>query len=87
MSCSTVMFSLFLVSPCTQGVSVDVNETVAAAVSNPQRPAEEIVKDTVRKPARVLYSDPTSEPTSLGGKIKAAPATSNKSNRQLRAGG
>ena len=54
MSCSTVMFSLFLVSPCTQGGSADVNEAVAAAVSNPQRPIEDLAKDANRKPAQVL---------------------------------
>ena len=54
MSCSSLMFSLFLISPCGQGGGVDVNEAVAAAVSNPQRPAEDLEKDKNRKPAQVL---------------------------------
>jgi len=48
------MFSLFLISPCGQGGGVDVNEAVSAAVSNPQRPAEDLEKDKNRKPAQVL---------------------------------
>ena len=54
MSCSSVMFSLFLVSPCTQGGGEDISEAVAAAVSNPQRPTADIEKDANRKPAEVL---------------------------------
>jgi len=54
MSCSSVMFSLFLMSPCTQGGGEDFSEAVAAAVSNPQRPAADIEKDANRKPAEVL---------------------------------
>jgi predicted methyltransferase len=54
MSCSTVLFSLFLISPCGEGGSGDINEAVAAAVANPQRPAEDIEKDANRKPAEVL---------------------------------
>ena len=38
MSCSAIMFSLFLTSPCPQGGSADVNEAVANAIANPQRP-------------------------------------------------
>ena len=53
MSCSSIMFSLFLVAPCGQGGG-DINEMVAAAISNPQRPAEDLEKDANRKPARVL---------------------------------
>lgn len=53
MSCSSIMFSLFLVAPCGQGGG-DINEAVAAAVSNPQRPAEDLEKDANRKPAQVL---------------------------------
>ena len=53
MSCSSIMFSLFLVSPCNQGGG-DINEAVAAAVSNPQRPAEDIEKDAIRKPNQIL---------------------------------
>ena len=44
MSCSGLMFSIFLMSPCGQGGGADINEAVAAAVSNPQRPAEDIEK-------------------------------------------
>jgi len=47
------MFSLFLVAPCGQGGG-DISEAVTTAVSNPQRPGEDIAKDTSRKPARVL---------------------------------
>ncbi len=54
MTCSSIMFSLFLISPCVQAGGGDVNKAVAAAVSNPQRPAEDIAKDDIRKPAQVL---------------------------------
>ena len=54
MSCSTILFSLFLISPCGEGGGNDINEAVAAAVANPQRPAEDLNKDTSRKPAEVL---------------------------------
>ena len=54
MNCSTVLFSLLLMSPCDQGGSGDISEAVAAAVANPQRPAEDIAKDADRKPAEVL---------------------------------
>lgn len=54
MSCSSIIFSLFLMSPCHQGGADDVSEAVAVAVSNPQRPAEDLVKDSDRKPAEVL---------------------------------
>jgi len=54
MTCSTVLFSLFLMSPCGSGGGGDVSDAVAAAVSNPQRPAEDVAKDAGRKPAQVL---------------------------------
>ena len=54
MSCSTVLFSLFLVSPCGDGSSGEISDAVASAVANPQRPAEDIEKDSNRKPAEVL---------------------------------
>jgi predicted methyltransferase len=54
MSCSTVMFSLFLMSHCGQGSGDEISEAVAAAVANPQRPAEDIKKDAARKPDQVL---------------------------------
>ncbi len=54
MSCSSVVFSLFLMSPCGQGGGEDVSDAIAAAVSNPQRPVEDIGKDADRKPAQVL---------------------------------
>lgn len=54
MSCSTLMFSLFLLSPCENGGEADISEAVAAAVSSPQRPAEDVTKDANRKPAQVL---------------------------------
>lgn len=53
MSCSSIMFSLFLVAPCGHGGG-DISEAVAAAVSNPQRPAEDLEKDVNRKPDQVL---------------------------------
>lgn len=54
MSCSAVLFSLFLMSPCGEDGSGEVNKAVAAAVSNSQRPAEDIAMDARRKPAQVL---------------------------------
>ena len=51
---STVLFSLFLVSPYAESSGGDINKAVAAAVANPQRPAEDIKKDANRKPAEVL---------------------------------
>jgi len=54
MSCSSVMFSLFLMAPCPQGGGEDISAAVAAAVSNPQRPVVDIEKDANRKPAEVL---------------------------------
>jgi len=54
MSCSSVLFSLFLMSPCGDGGGNDVNEAVAAAVANPQRPVEDLEKDANRKPEQVL---------------------------------
>jgi len=54
MSCSTLMFSLFLLSPCGDSGGTDVSEAVAAAVANPQRPAEDLARDAGSKPAQVL---------------------------------
>lgn len=54
MSCSAMMFSLFLLSPCGDSGGNDVNEIAQAAVSNPQRPAVDIASDAGRKPAQVL---------------------------------
>lgn len=54
MGCSAVMFSLFLLSPCESAGGAAVSEAVAAAVSNPQRPAEDIAKDANRHPGQVL---------------------------------
>jgi predicted methyltransferase len=54
MSCSAIMFSLFLVSPCTEAGGHDINAAVSAAVANPKRPAEDLAKDSGRKPAEVL---------------------------------
>jgi predicted methyltransferase len=53
MSCTSIMFSLFLLSPCGQGGG-SISEAVAASVSNPQRPAEDIAADANRKPGEVL---------------------------------
>lgn len=54
MSCSAIMFSLFLTSPCPQGGGADVNEVVTNAIANPQRPAEDVARDAGRKPDKVL---------------------------------
>ncbi len=54
MSCSSVLFSLFLMSPCGQDGGAEISDAVAAALSNPQRPAEDLEKDAGRKPAQVL---------------------------------
>lgn len=54
MSCSAVMFSLFLLSPCGSGGGNDISEAAAKAVSNPQRPAVDVASDPNRKPAQVL---------------------------------
>ena len=54
MKFSTVMFSLFLLSPCIAGAGDDISQAVAAAIANPQRPAQDLEKDIDRKPARVL---------------------------------
>ncbi|MCW8925458.1 MAG: class I SAM-dependent methyltransferase [Xanthomonadales bacterium] len=54
MSCSAIMFSLFLTSPCPQGGSAEINEAVANAIANPQRPAQDVARDTGRKPDKVL---------------------------------
>ena len=54
MSCSTIMFSLFLMAPCPESGGVEVSDAVANAISSPQRPAEDIAKDANRKPAQVL---------------------------------
>lgn len=61
MSCSTILFSLFLVSPCgaggaggVGGGSGDFNDAIAAAIANPLRPAQDLEKDLRRKPAKVL---------------------------------
>lgn len=54
MSCASVLFSLFLITPCTQDGGGDINDAVAAAVANPQRPAEDLLKDADRKPDQVL---------------------------------
>jgi len=54
MSCPAIMFSLFLTSPCPQGGGTEVNEAVADAINNPQRPAEDVTRDADRKPDKVL---------------------------------
>ena len=54
MSCSSVLLSLFLMSPCPPNGGQSNLESVTAAVSNPQRPAEDVAKDALRKPAEVL---------------------------------
>lgn len=54
MSCSAIMFSLFLTSPCPQGGGAEINEAVANAIANPQRPAQDVARDANRKPAEVL---------------------------------
>ena len=54
MSCSSIMFSLFLISPCTQDGGENINEAISAALSNPNRPTEDTLKDEGRKPGEVL---------------------------------
>ena len=54
MSCAGLMFSLFLTSPCVSDDGTAITLAVAAAVSNPQRPREDIAKDVNRKPDQVL---------------------------------
>ena len=54
MSCTSLMFSLFLLSPCEGSSGTEVSEAVASAMSNPQRPAEDIVNDANRKPDQAL---------------------------------
>lgn len=54
MSCSAVMFSLFLLSPCGNSGGNDISEAAQMAVSNPQRPAVDVSRDADRKPAQVL---------------------------------
>lgn len=54
MSCSAIMFSLFLTSPCPEGGSADLGEAVAEALARPQRPVEDAARDADRKPAEVL---------------------------------
>ena len=54
MSCSAIMFSLFLVAPCPEGGGAEISDAVAKAVSNPQRPVEDVARDANRKPAEVL---------------------------------
>ena len=54
MSCSSIVFSLFMISPCTDAGGDDINELVAAALSAPDRPAEDVLKDEHRKPGEVL---------------------------------
>jgi len=48
------MFSLFLTSPCPQGGGAEVNEAIANAIASPQRPAQDVARDTGRKPDKVL---------------------------------
>ena len=91
MSCSSLMFSLFLISPCEQGGGTEVVDAVALAMSNSHQPTQDIAQDASRKPAQVL-SVFEIEPgvtvlDQFSAEIKAAPATSNKSNRQRRADG
>jgi len=54
MSCSTVLFSLFMLSPCADGGGEDVNEAVAAAVADNNRPAADVAADASRHPGQVL---------------------------------
>lgn len=54
MSCPALMFSLFLFSPCENSGGNGVSDAVAAAVSNPLRPAVDIASDAQRKPEQVL---------------------------------
>jgi predicted methyltransferase len=54
MSCSTVLFSLFLISPCGESGGGYIDKAVADAVSDPNRFTQDVASDASRKPARVL---------------------------------
>ena len=54
MSCSAIMFSLFLTSPCPDGGGMETSQAVTDALANPQRPAEDVARDASRKPDEVL---------------------------------
>jgi predicted methyltransferase len=54
MKYSSILFSLLLMSPFTYAGGGEINEAVAAAIANPQRPAEDLLKDADRNPAQVL---------------------------------
>ncbi len=54
MSCSAIMFSLFLTSPCPQGGSAEVNEAMAVQSPTHKGPAEDVARDADRKPSEVL---------------------------------
>jgi len=54
MSCQVMLFSLFLLSPCSDGGGHGIDAAVAAAVANPQRPSADRTRDSLRKPAEVL---------------------------------
>ena len=46
--------SLLFLTPCANALEAGINPAVAAAVVNPNRPAEDVIKDTNRKPDKVL---------------------------------
>ncbi len=54
MSCPSILFSVFLLSPCGESGGGDIENAIEAAVANPNRPAEDIARDINRKPAEVL---------------------------------
>ncbi len=54
MSCQAMLFSVLLLSPCGDGGGHDIDAAVAAAIANPQRPAADLARDNLRKPAEVL---------------------------------
>lgn len=53
MTCTQVLFTLFLMAPCDNGGGGDA-EAIAQAVAAPARSAEDRARDEFRKPAEVL---------------------------------
>lgn len=49
-----LLLGFALLVPLAAATEIEINSAVSAAVSNPQRPAEDVAKDEQRKPAQVL---------------------------------
>jgi predicted methyltransferase len=54
MSCAQHLLSLFLLSPCTDNGGGLSDQAIAAAVANPARLEQDLLRDAGRKPAEVL---------------------------------